>query len=182
LTPDDYVELLPAKWQAITASGVRIGRRTYDGDVLDLLRGQPSGVTAKNNRWEIHYDPYDVSRVWVRNHPESGWIMLFWKHLRHAPIPFGELAWDHVRRGLPDGTEEELAAATQNLLTRAHAGAATIRDRRVQAKPTSPVRPQPPRPAIHRAHRPSPIPSTSPSNQRGNRSSRWRSSIPSPKP
>ncbi|MFI5937817.1 Mu transposase C-terminal domain-containing protein [Actinoplanes sp. NPDC051494] len=134
LTADDYVELLPAKWQAITASGVRVGRRTYDGDVLDRLRGQPSGITAKNNKWEIHYDPYDVSRVWIRNHPTSGWIMLFWKHLRQAPIPFGELAWDHVRRGLPDGTEEELAAATQSLLARAHAGAATPRDRRVQAK------------------------------------------------
>ncbi|MET7427246.1 hypothetical protein [Dactylosporangium sp. NPDC005555] len=60
--------------------------------------------------------------------------MLFWKHLRHAPIPFGELAWDHVRRGQPDGTEEELAAAAQNLLSRAHAGAVTVRDRRVQEK------------------------------------------------
>lgn len=142
LTADDYVELLPAKWQAITASGVRIGRRTYDSDALDRLRGQPSGITTKNNKWEIHYDPYDVSRVWIRNHPESGWIMLFWKHLRQAPIPFGELAWDHVRRGLPDGTEEELAAATQNLLARAHAGAAIARDRRVQAK-THATRPDP---------------------------------------
>jgi putative transposase len=68
--------------------------------------------------------------------------MLFWKHLRQAPIPFGELAWDHVRRGLPDGTEEELAAATQNLLARAYAGAATARDRRVQAK-THATRPAP---------------------------------------
>ena len=134
LAADDYVELLPAKWQAITASGVQIGRRTYDSDTLDLLRGQPSGVTAKNNKWEIHYDPYDVSRVWVRNHRGTGWIMLFWKHLHHAPIPFGELAWDHVRRGLPEHTEEELAAAAQDLLARAHAGGTTTRDRRVQAK------------------------------------------------
>lgn len=134
LTADDYIELLPTKWQAITASGIRIGRRTYDGDALDLLRGQPSGIAAKNNKWEIHYDPYDVSRVWVRNHNGTGWIMLFWKHLHHAPIPFGELAWDHVRRGLPENTEEELAAAAHDLLVRAHAGAATTRDRRVQAK------------------------------------------------
>lgn len=134
LTADDYIELLPANWQTITASGIRIGRRTYDGDALDLLRGQPSGIAAKNNKWEIHYDPYDVSRVWVRNHHGTGWIILFWKHLHHAPIPFGELAWDHVRRGLPEHTEEELAAAAQDLLARAHAGAATARDRRVQAK------------------------------------------------
>ena len=58
LKPDDYVELLPAKWQAITASGVRIGRRTYDGDALDLLRGQPSGITAKKTNGRsttMHY-------------------------------------------------------------------------------------------------------------------------------
>ncbi|MBG0569017.1 hypothetical protein [Actinoplanes aureus] len=35
--PDDYVESLPAKWQAITASGVRIGRRA--DDARDLLSG-----------------------------------------------------------------------------------------------------------------------------------------------
>jgi hypothetical protein len=108
--------------------------------------------------------------------------MLFWKHLRQAPIPFGELAWDHVRRGLPDGTEEELAAATQNLLARAHAGAATARDRRVQAKTHATSPPQPPRPANCRTHRRSPIPATSPANRCGNRSFRWRSSIPSSKP
>jgi hypothetical protein len=85
LSPDDYVELLPAKWQTIGAAGVRIGRRTYDSDALDVLHGQPSGITTRNDKWEIHYDPYDVSRVWVRNHHATGWIMLFWKHLRQAP-------------------------------------------------------------------------------------------------
>jgi hypothetical protein len=133
LDPDDYVELLPAKWQTIGAAGVRIGRRTYDSDALNTLRGQPSGITTRNNKWEIHYDPYDVSRVWVRNHHATGWIMLFWKHLRQAPVPFGELAWKHVQRDRTEHTEEELAAATQDLLTRAHTGN-TSRDRRVQAK------------------------------------------------
>lgn len=140
LDQDDYVELLPAKWQTIGAAGVRIGRRTYDSDALDVLRGQPSGIATRNNKWEIHYDPYDVSRVWVRNHHATGWIMLFWKHLRQAPVPFGELAWNHVQRARPEHTEDELAAATQDLLTRAHTGN-TTRDRRVQAKThaTTPV-------------------------------------------
>ena len=33
-----------------------------------------SGVTARKGLWEVHYDPYDVTRIWVRNHHESGWI------------------------------------------------------------------------------------------------------------
>lgn len=122
LSGDDYIELLPAKWQVIGPCGVRINRRTYDGPALDLLRGQPSGVTAKKDKWQIHYDPYDVSRIWVRNHHQGGWVMLFWKHLDRVPMPFGELAWDHACRSMPAGSEEELTTAVADLLTRAHAG------------------------------------------------------------
>lgn len=141
LSAEDYIELLPVKWQAIGASGVRIGRRTYDSAELAPVRGQPSGITGKKDRWEIHHDPYDVSRIWVRNHHQGGWIMLFWKHLHRAPMPFGELAWDHARRTLPGGTEEEIADATAALLQRAHRGPASStcpapskRDRRVTAR------------------------------------------------
>ena len=45
-----------------------------------------------------------------------------WKHLRRVPVPFGELAWDHVRASLPKATEEELADAVAALLDRAHTG------------------------------------------------------------
>lgn len=152
LTAEDYIELLPVKWQSIGPSGVRIGRRTYDSDELAPFRGQPSGVMGKKDRWEIHHDPYDVSRIWVRNHHQGGWIMLFWKHLHRAPMPFGELAWDHTRRTLPGGTEEELADATAALLQRAHRGPTTTgtapskRERRVAARTraTSPPPSAPP--------------------------------------
>jgi hypothetical protein len=99
-------------------------------------------VTAKKDRWEIHYDPYDVSRVWVRD-PAGGWIRAVWKHLDRVPTPFGELAWDHVRKGLPEATEAELADAVQALLQRAHQGPAadpatakktSRRDKRVAAR------------------------------------------------
>jgi len=121
-------------------------------------------VAARKNLWEVHYDPYDVSRVWLRNHwdPDAGWITLFWKHLRRDGVPFGELAWDHVRARMPAATEDEIAAAVQNLLRRANHGPQvdagprpSKRDRRVTArtraatKATEPVTPadlvQPPR-------------------------------------
>ena len=121
LSASDYIELLPARWQAIGAAGIRIKYRTYDSEQLNPLRQQPSGIAAHSNRWEFHHDPYDVSRVWVRN-PAGGWITAFWKHLHRVPVPFGELAWDHVRAGLPGATEHELADAVAALLTRAHTG------------------------------------------------------------
>ncbi|SCD31601.1 MULTISPECIES: hypothetical protein [unclassified Streptomyces] len=42
-----------------------------------------------------------------------------WKHLQRVPVPFGDLARDHVARQLPEATEEELADAVSALLTRA---------------------------------------------------------------
>lgn len=55
LSADDYIELLPATWRAINAYGIKINHRVYDDEDLNDFRGQPSGVTAKKNRWEIHY-------------------------------------------------------------------------------------------------------------------------------
>jgi hypothetical protein len=143
LSADDYIELLPACWKAVNAYGVKLKYRSYDAEQLNPLRRQPSGVPPRKNLWEVRYDPYDVSRVWLRNHwdPESGWITLFWKQLRRDGIPFGELAWDHVRAQMPQATEEEIATAVQELLRRANRGPQTDtgprpskRDRRVAAR------------------------------------------------
>lgn len=84
LSAEDYIELLPTAWRAVNAYGVKINYRVYDDPALSDFRGQRSGVTAKKNLWEIHYDPYDVSRIWVRNHwnPEAGWVTAFWKQLK----------------------------------------------------------------------------------------------------
>lgn len=164
LSASDYVELLPARWQAINAYGVRIRYRTYDAEALNPLRRQRSGIRERNDLWEVRHDPYDVSRIWVRDHWNGGWITAFWKHLHRVPMPFGELAWDHARQGLPEGTEAEVADAVRALLDRAHRGPdlapppATAkrspRDRRVAARtravrptvPPPPAEPDPPEP------------------------------------
>ena len=67
---------------------------------------------------------------------------MFWKHLDRAPLPFGELAWDHARRSLGrEATEEQIAGAVAALLRRANAGPEeqekpkmSKRDRRVAAR------------------------------------------------
>jgi hypothetical protein len=122
LSGDDHVELLPATWRAINAYGVKLNYRTYDGPELNPICHQHSGVTDHNGLWEVHYDPYDVSRIWVRDHWNGGWITLLWKQLHRVAAPFGELAWDHTRRGLPAATEAELADAVSDLLERASRG------------------------------------------------------------
>ena len=111
----------------INSHGVKIGLRTYDSRALNPYRRQHSGIEAQNGRWEVRYDPYDISRVWVRNHHHGGWLSATWKHLRTAPVPFGEQAWTHAReilasRGSDPVTEAEIAAAAADLLDRAGQG------------------------------------------------------------
>lgn len=132
LSGEDYVELLPERWQAINAYGIRIKHRTYDSPELNPLRRQRSGVTTKKGLWEVHYDPYDISRIWVRDSRADRWIIVFWKHLHRVGVPFGELAWDHARAQVPGGTEEEIADAAAALLRRAHDGPAAEQDRRAK--------------------------------------------------
>jgi hypothetical protein len=145
LSARDYIELLPACWRAINAYGIKINHRTYDNAQLNRLRHQPSGVKHKRDLWEVHHDPYDVSRVWVRNHIDGGWIIVFWTHLDKVGVPFGELAWDHARNQVRDSdrrqTEQEIAAAVGALLNRASQGppalpgrAPSKRSRRVAAR------------------------------------------------
>ena len=127
LGPEDYIELLPAEWRVINSYGVKIGLRTYDSGELNPYRRQHSGIEAKNGRWEVRYDPYDISRVWIRNHHHGGWLTATWTHLRTAPVPFGEQAWNHARqllaaRGSDPATEAEIAAAAADLLDRAEKG------------------------------------------------------------
>jgi hypothetical protein len=125
LSAADYVELLPAVWRAVNAYGVKISHRTYDAEELNPVRQQKSGIAARKGLWEVHHDPYDVSRVFVRG--PDGWITCPWKYLEKVPAPFGDLAWDHVsgrlaELGQPAPTELERALAVDDLLRRAYHG------------------------------------------------------------
>jgi len=127
LSADDYLELLPLKWRTINSYGIKIDHRRYDSAELNPHRGQHSGVAASKGRWEIHYDPYDVTRIWVRNHGADGWITVPWNHLASAPAPFGEQAWSAAQqvlrhRGDNPQVEADIAGAVNDLLRRAENG------------------------------------------------------------
>jgi putative transposase len=160
LAADDYIEL-PAVWRAVNAYGVKIRHRTYDCRALNPYRRQRSGVTARKGLWEVHYDPYDVSRIWVRNHHDGGWIQAPWTHLRTGPAPFGDQVWDHARqmlarRGHDRATEAEIAHAAEALLDKAERGPSldkpTKKDRRVAGRAR----------AVSAADRPLPMPQPEP--------------------
>ena len=125
LSGEDHIELLPAAWRAVNAYGIKIGNRTYDAEELNPIRQQKSGVAARKGLWEVRHDPYDTSRVFVRG--PDGWITCKWKYLEKVPVPFGELAWDHVsgrlaEQGRGDASELERAQAVDDLLRRAYHG------------------------------------------------------------
>lgn len=139
VTGVEYLELLPMCWRAINAYGIRIGRRTYDAVELNPLRRQPSGIGAHRNLWEVRSDPYDVTRIWVRE-KAGAWITVYWTQLHRTAAPFGELAWNHVAAQMPTAGEAQIADAVEDLLARAHHGpdqsagpALALRDRRVAA-------------------------------------------------
>jgi putative transposase len=125
LSGEDYLELLPVGWRQINAYGIRIGYRTYDCAELGPFRLQHSGITARRGLWEVHYDPYDATRVFVRT--TEGWITAPWTHLPMISAPFAEFTWRHARklaadRGVDDTNETEVARVLDDLLTRAQTG------------------------------------------------------------
>jgi putative transposase len=128
---------LPVKWRAINDYGIRIDYRTYDTRELGPYRRQHSGIVTKKGLWEVHYDPYDLSQVFVRT--IDGWITVPWTHRAMVTGPFADFTWQHARRiatakGLDDKNETDVARVLDQLLTRAQHGpdrpADQSRDRR----------------------------------------------------
>ncbi|RXS81486.1 hypothetical protein EST92_16065 [Streptomyces sp. TM32] len=125
LRGEDYLELLPTAWRAVNDYGIRINYRTYDCADLGPHRRQHSGHAAKRGLWEVHYDPYDLSQVFVRT--EQGWITVPWIHLPLVNAPFADFTWAHARRlaaakGLDDTNEAGVARVLDELLSRAEHG------------------------------------------------------------
>ncbi|WP_232788753.1 Mu transposase C-terminal domain-containing protein [Streptomyces odonnellii] len=133
LSVEDYLRLLPTRWRAVNSYGLKIGNRIYDCDGLDTLRRERSGLADHKDRWEVRHDPYDIRLVWLHDHREDSWITVPWRLLSSQPVPFGEVAWDHVSRDLREQrgksvTEEAIAEAADDLLQRAGAGPADGKD------------------------------------------------------
>ncbi|MEU4120536.1 Mu transposase C-terminal domain-containing protein [Kitasatospora sp. NPDC028055] len=97
LSGRDYLELLPVRWLTINDHGIRLGQRTYDHDLLGPYRGQPSPAAARAGRWEVHHNPHDLRRIWVRPPDRDDLVEIPWIHRDHIHQPFDDRTWDHIR-------------------------------------------------------------------------------------
>ena len=148
LTGDDYIELarcLPT----VNDYGLTIDNRTYDCKALNPYRRLDSGLPGGNRkRWEVHYDPYDITIVWLRDHRADDWVTVPWVYRSLAGQPFGLALWEHARRMTtersgPRPAEADIARNLADLLNRAHAQNLTPEEARAVAIDANrPVRPQ----------------------------------------
>ncbi|OCC07513.1 Integrase core domain protein [Streptomyces sp. PTY087I2] len=125
LRGEDYLELLPVAWRAVNDYGIQISYRTYDSPDLGPYRREHSGITAQRGLWEVHYDPYDLSQVFVRT--PGGWVTTPWTQWPLVNAPFADFTWQHARRlaaeaGLDNTNESAVARVLDGLLTRAEHG------------------------------------------------------------
>jgi hypothetical protein len=124
LTGDDYIELLPAVFRTVNDYGLTIDNRTYDCKALNPYRRLDSGLRGGNKQWEVHYDPYDITVVWLRDHRSDKWITVPWVYRSLAGQPFGLALWEHARRVTtersgPRPAEADVARNVADLLKRA---------------------------------------------------------------
>jgi hypothetical protein len=124
LTGDDYIELLPAVFRTVNDYGLTIDNRTYDCKALNPYRRLDSGLRGGNKQWEVHYDPYDITVVWLRDHRSDKWITVPWVYRSLTGQPFGLALWEHARRVTtersgPRPAEADVARNVADLLKRA---------------------------------------------------------------
>ena len=150
LTGEDYLELLPVAWRA--DQRLRHPHRLphLRRPELGPYRRQHSGVAAKRGLWEVHYDPYDLSQVFVRT--PDGWVTAPWTHLPMVSAPFADFTWRHARRagraGGADDTNETASPGSSTSCSPAPRPArADRRSARVAARTRAAA-------AAHRRHAP----------------------------
>ena len=136
LSRDDFVELMPVKWLAINDYGIRLDYRTYDDKALNGYRREPSGRHPRG-RWEVHHNPYDPGRIWVRL--PGGFEEVPWINRSLVTMPFTDFTWQHVRSTVARRAgrvehEQALARALDALLRRAGEGVGSRRERAVAAR------------------------------------------------
>nr|BFD96360.1 DDE-type integrase/transposase/recombinase [Kitasatospora sp. Xyl93] len=132
LTAQEERKLLPAVWVRVGRKGFQINNRTYNLDRgrLDPFRG-PSGITAQQGRWEVHYSPNHPEVAWLFDHrADPGldpWTEVPFIHRRLLSDRWTEETWEeglrvHLAAGGARHNEAAIARATEQLLRTAASG------------------------------------------------------------
>lgn len=89
LTRDDYISLLPRRWNRVQPYGIKVANLRYSAEELRAYVGRDSGLKGvANGRWEVHYDPWAMGSVYVRDHHEGRWIEAVWQPGQNMLAPF----------------------------------------------------------------------------------------------
>lgn len=101
--PQLAYEFLAVEARTIQHYGVQRGKLRYGGDVLTELSQMKSPYRGKfTDKWPIHVDPDDVSRVYIRHPRTRQWHELLWEHASAYPMPFADDALQYFRRIVRD--------------------------------------------------------------------------------
>ena len=114
ITQDDFIDLLPSGFRNIGTVGVQFKNRHYDSVELHPHRHLPSNLPGHKRLWEVKYNPYDVTHIWVRS-PKNTWIECRWRNADALTQPFfGDVA-DNLRK-VKDHEERDETARTNAYL------------------------------------------------------------------
>lgn len=74
ISNEQYLTLLPIEFRTIRPDGIEFHTYRYDSEELGPLRGRPSGDRRHQHKWEIRWDHWDNSAIWVRDTVHDRWI------------------------------------------------------------------------------------------------------------
>lgn len=87
--PDLIFQFLPIRWLTPGNAGIQYRGLTYDGPVMDELRGvAPRTFRSRDDKVPFFYDPHDRTRLWHRSRKDGRIHELRWRqaHLVDAPL------------------------------------------------------------------------------------------------
>jgi transposase InsO family protein len=116
--PQLAYEFLKVEPHTIQHFGIKRDRLKYGGAILNELASMPSPYRGKfANKWPIHVDPDDVSRVFIKHPDTNEWHVLTWEHHTTYPMPFSDEALRYTRRHVRqrDGFVDERSALDELL-------------------------------------------------------------------
>ncbi|MEC5186232.1 putative transposase [Cryobacterium sp. MP_3.1] len=97
ISESDYIELLPSTTRNIMRDGVHLKNRVYDSPQLHPFRETKSPRKSVNGKWEIRFDPYNPTAIWVRNYDDAKWMECGWKNVGNLDLPFFAETWQAAR-------------------------------------------------------------------------------------
>ena len=111
---EDFISLMPRETRTVQANGVEINNRKYDSPHLALLRGKKT-AEGEGKSVDVHYDPNDLNRVWVRAANDS-WIECTWNRQAGMSRPLERLYNQRVNDFTRDNVAFNAAEADDQML------------------------------------------------------------------